>query len=178
MDQEKRHLYLAGFRGTGKSTLARRLSQRLELPWVDLDAQIQLSAGQTIDQIFSSAGEPGFRDLEEATLSDVSAQSQQIIALGGGAILREANRLVIARTGLCVRLLASAEAIHQRIQTDEASSTQRPPLTDLSALDEVRKLLEVRRPLYEQVSQYDVDTEQHSLDELTELVATWWHEQE
>src|SRR5690606_18002376 len=89
------HLALIGYRGTGKTTVAQVLARELGWPWIDADVELERRAGRTIRQIFAEEGEGAFRDLEEAVLVDLAQGAPQILALGGGVILRESNRRVL-----------------------------------------------------------------------------------
>lgn len=82
------NLYLIGYRGSGKTTVAACLSKELGLPWVDADQQLVLRVGKSIAQIFSDDGEPAFRNHESETLKLLSQGTAGIVALGGGVILR------------------------------------------------------------------------------------------
>ena len=105
--------------------------------------------------LYEAGGEPLFRDLESEALAAVSQATPSIISLGGGAILRDSNRELIRRTGLCVWLDADAETIAERIRQDASTSDQRPALTTLGELEEIRELLHgggnftIRRPMIE-----------------------------
>lgn len=161
------HLYLTGFRGTGKTSVGQRLTQALSMPLVDLDQSIEESAGQSIRQIFQRGGEPLFRDLETAALTKVAAESTpHIISLGGGAVLKAENRALIGRTGKCVWLDASAESICDRIFSDSSTIDRRPSLTELSPRDEVSQLLGQRRSIYQSAADYRIDTDGKSIDQV------------
>jgi shikimate kinase len=130
-------LYLIGFRGAGKTTVASCLARRLECEWVDADQWIERSAGETIRDIFQRCGEQGFRDLEEQAVATLAQGNIPIVSLGGGAVLRPANRRWIAQTGLTVWLQASAQTIRKRLSRDTRSNANRPPLTNLSQDEEI-----------------------------------------
>ena len=169
----KRHLYLAGFRGTGKSAVGRELSARLARPLVDLDAEVQRMANRSIAEIFGNLGEPEFRRLESEALASVSDLDRAaVVSLGGGAVLRPENRDLIRRTGVCVLLSASAETIAARIQADAASAAQRPALTDLAALEEIRHLLAARRSVYESVADLRIETDNRDIAAIVEQIAS------
>ena len=84
---------------------------RLGWDWVDADVEVELRAGKSIAAIFADDGEPAFRDLEAAVVADLCRRERTVIALGGGAVLREDNRAAIARCGAVVWLQASVDAI-------------------------------------------------------------------
>src|SRR5581483_9910495 len=100
------NIVLTGFMGTGKSVVGRQVAETLKAPFVDLDAMIVKKAGQSIKEIFASAGEPAFRALESQVVVEVSRQAGKVIATGGGALLDPQNREHLQRTGILVCLSA------------------------------------------------------------------------
>ena len=166
------HIYLTGYRGTGKSSVAARLAIALAQPAVDLDEVIETRAGQSIREIFAEGGESGFRDLERSALREVAAGPSSVIALGGGAVLCEENREVIQRSGTCFWLDAAPETLAARIAADASTGERRPALTELSEMDEIRRLLQSRRPLYEAAAKHRVETDDRSVDEVAENILT------
>ncbi|TWT87985.1 shikimate kinase [Stieleria varia] len=177
-------VYLTGYRGTGKSAVGRRLAQCLGGDWIDLDDFIVERAGETIREIFAAGGESAFRDWETRCLELVSKQSQekktessvratQVISLGGGAILREHNRTLIASSGPCIWLDATAATLAKRIGADAGTAAARPALTDLSPEDEIAELLRVRRPLYQQAADVRIDTEGKTIEQVLQEAVTW-----
>jgi shikimate kinase len=157
-------LYLIGFRGAGKTTVAGCLARRLECDWVDADQWIEKSAGETIREIFQRCGEQGFRELEERA--------------GGGAILRPANRRWIAQTGLTVWLQASAQTIRMRLSRDSRSNANRPPLTNLSQDEEIIALLEQRTPLYRDAADLTVLVDDRRSEEIADTILRWWRQRQ
>ena len=165
-----RHIYLTGYRGTGKTTVAQRLSASIEMPWIDLDAEIVSVVGKTISDIFSESGEAAFRDWESDVLQRLADGPARIISLGGGAILRPTNRATVRQTGFCVWLDADAEQLEKRLMTDAASASQRPSLTGLSMLDEIRQVMNHRRPMYQEVADVRIDTGQLSVEQVAKRI--------
>ena len=84
------HLYLIGYRGSGKSTVGRVVAQRLARPFSDSDDLVEAESGMTIKDIFAEKGEPWFRDLEAKVIAELAGETQfsRVVSLGGGAILR------------------------------------------------------------------------------------------
>lgn len=150
---------LIGYRGTGKTTVAQQLALRLGWDWVDADVEIELRAGKSIAAIFADDGEQGFRDLESAVVADLCGRERCVLALGGGAILREANQHAIARCGAVVWLTASVETLVARMAGDATTSARRPNLTNAGGRQEVEQLLAARAPIYRACATLEVDTE-------------------
>ena len=164
------NITLIGYRGTGKSTVARLVASRLGWNWVDADECLEERAKQTISEIFASEGEAGFRVRESALLNELTARDQTVIAAGGGAVLRPENRLAIRRCGFTVWLVASPSTIQQRVSLDPSSASRRPPLTSHRELDEIRHLLAQREPLYRECADLTVDTDRQSPDQVAEQI--------
>jgi shikimate kinase len=171
-----RHLYLTGYRGSGKTTIGRLVASRLGRRCIDLDDEIETHAGRSIREVFADSGEATFRDLETAALVRVAADSAAVISLGGGAILRQKNRDVIAKTGIAVWLKIDADTVIQRLSGDATTAERRPSLTGLPPREEVESLLNKREPLYREVAVYEVDTAGQDIktiaDEIVAKVAT------
>lgn len=143
------NIYLIGLMGSGKSTLGRPLAQALQRQFIDLDALIEQKSGQSIREIFSEHGENYFRNLESTCFSEVAKQREKVVALGGGAILREQNRALIKSSGFSVYLKVSLEILTERL--DDCSD--RPLLQGLdnpTKLERLRELQQERQSFYEQ----------------------------
>src|ERR1051326_5701426 len=119
-------IYLIGLRGTGKTTVGRLLAKLLNRPFHDADELLEQRAGRLIRDIFAAEGEAGFRDREEAILTELSAAGSSVIATGGGVVLRESNRETMRRTGVAVWLTADVDTLVQRLQSDPATMQRRP----------------------------------------------------
>ncbi len=164
--QTKQHLYLTGYRGTGKTAVGVLLARQLDRPVIDLDQVIEGNAGKSIREIFDNGGETLFRQLETEALATVSESDPAVISLGGGAILKEQNREIIKRKGICVWLQAEPQTIAQRINADTAALDSRPPLTELDQMAEIRELLQRRHGFYVEAADHEIDTEAKSLQQV------------
>jgi shikimate kinase len=159
------NVFLIGYRGSGKSTVAQRLAALLGRPWIDADAELERRAGKSIKQVFAEGGESAFRDLETTVVADLAARDGHIIALGGGAILRESNRRAIAG-GFVVWLRASPETLLERVLADPTTGERRPNLTGQGGVGEIRTLLDQRTSLYQACAQLVVDAERLDPDQI------------
>jgi shikimate kinase len=149
---------LIGLRGCGKTTVGRLLAQALGWDFVDTDVLVATAAGQSIAEIFASAGEAAFRALEARAVERALARCPCIISIGGGAVVLPANRELLQRSAYCIWLTADPEELHRRIDADPASQHSRPTLTRAPAAEEMRQLLAERRPLYEALARQVVGT--------------------
>lgn len=152
------NIYLIGFRGTGKTSAGRLLAKDLGWEFIDADDYLEKKAGKTIKQIFQGGGEDLFRDVEGEVIRELSGMEDKIVAAGGGAVLREENVRNMKQNGLVILLEADARTIHDRLQIDPKSHTQRPNLTNLDSLDEIIHLMEYRRPYYEKAADHRINT--------------------
>ena len=160
------HLYLTGYRGSGKTSVGKQVAPHLLRPIVDLDDCIELSAGMSIRDIFAAEGESGFRNREAKALLEISRLAPSIVSLGGGAILRPENRETIAATGFCIWLKASVDTILTHINQDSTTVARRPLLTSLPPSDEVIAMLRDRDPIYASVSGAVVCVDDKSIDDV------------
>jgi shikimate kinase len=165
-------IVLVGYRGTGKTTVAQKLAQRLDWAWVDGDDALETAAGKSIREIFASDGEPAFRELESALLGPLLRRTLTVIATGGGVVLREENRQQLLEAGPIVWLTASVETLVERLHGDATTRERRPSLTGLPDADEIASLLLVREPLYRSVATLIVDTEDKTPDEIATEILT------
>ena len=133
--REMTNLVLVGMPGSGKTTVGKLLAERSGKSFVDLDGEIARRAGMSIPEMFASQGEGPFRQLEHEVLTEACAKSGQIIATGGGAVLREENRAAMRRTGRVYRLRRRLEDL----------PTEGRPLSQAGRLEEMERL---RDPLY------------------------------
>jgi shikimate kinase len=158
-------LVLIGYRGVGKTTVAKRLALALGWEWVDSDAEIERRAGKPIATIFAEEGEPSFRDLEAMVLDDLSNR-RLVIAAGGGIVIRKENRALLKERATVVWLTADAETIHQRLASDPTTATRRPNLTGKPDREEIAHLLATREPLYRACADCVINTVGRSPEEV------------
>jgi shikimate kinase len=150
-------IFLIGYRGSGKTSVARVLAERLDWDWLDADSVLETRHGRSIRQIFAEEGEAGFRDKEAALLEELSRSERHVIATGGGVVLRPANRACL-QAGLVVWLTADAATLWHRITADQSTAERRPNLT-VGGLSEVEDLLRQREPLYRACADLAIETD-------------------
>lgn len=168
------NLYLIGYRGSGKTTVAQLVADEIGLPWIDADAAIEQRAGRSIREIFAESGEETFRNLESAELAILAAGPTQVVALGGGAVLREQNRQLIQNSGRTAWLRARPQTLLARIEADVTTAQRRPNLTSAGGLAEIDQLLAVRTPIYAECADYVVDVDDLSPSEAAAAIVAWW----
>lgn len=112
------HIYLVGFMGAGKTTVGKILARELNRPFIDTDELIEKKSQESIAEIFRNHGERHFRQLETEVLQEISCESQAIVALGGGAILKEENRRLIQNSGITIYLVWDFDVLLPRIWKD------------------------------------------------------------
>lgn len=169
-----RPIILIGSRCTGKTTTGRLLAARLGWAFADVDDHIEAGAGRSVADIFATEGEPSFRDRESAALAELCARDRYVIATGGGAVVREANRPVISSGGFVVWLTAAPDALWARIQADPATAARRPNLTAGGGAAEVRALLAAREPVYRALADFTVATDALSPEAVADAIFTAW----
>ena len=164
---------LIGYRGSGKTTIGKKLADRLWQPFVDVDELIVKEAGKSIKDIFEQQGESAFRDLEEKAVRHALAMPEHVVALGGGSVLREVNRTAIKASGRKVIYLKCTPAeLHKRISADPETAAMRPSLTQLGgSVQEIEKLLGEREPLYRQVMTSELDVTRLTPEEAVVYIA-------
>lgn len=160
------NIVLIGMMGTGKSTVGSLLAAETGLTFVDLDQRIAMEAGRSIPDIFAAEGEAYFRDLESAALRNTLQEQGIVLATGGGAVLREENRLAMLGGGLVVALQATAEEIFTRVGEDPGR-----PLLAGGAKERITALLDERKEFYA-FAHLTVDTSGKSAEQVAAEILT------
>ena len=155
---EKRNIFLVGPMGAGKSTIGRHLADELHLDFFDSDQEIERRTGADIAWIFDLEGEDGFRKREENVINDLTDKQGIVLATGGGSIVTKAVRNRLSARGFVVYLQTTIDKQVARTQRDK----RRPLLQNENPEQVLRDLAEMRNPLYEEVADYIVDTDDQS----------------
>ncbi|MBN1481647.1 shikimate kinase [candidate division KSB1 bacterium] len=143
-----KNIYFLGFMGSGKSRVGRAFANMLGWPFLDTDDLIEERAGKKIGQIFAHDGEKVFRQLETDVIKEVSHLKNNVIALGGGAVIRDVNWEFLNSSGVTICLAAPVELLAERIGRNE----DRPLMAALSHSErqqKIKKMLQERQPYYD-----------------------------
>ena len=155
------NIVLIGYRGCGKTTAGKKLSNALWKTFVDTDDEVcKRFGGLTIKEIWEQHGEPAYREMECEVVANVLGGSDQVIGLGGGTLMQEKARAAVASADDAKRVYLKCDAatLFERIEGDDRTNATRPNLTALGGgLDEVEKVLAEREPVYAEIADHTLD---------------------
>src|ERR1700742_2357837 len=168
-----RNLVLVGFMGSGKSSVGREIARRWDFRFVDTDNNIRQKYRKSIPDIFSSFGEPFFRDEETKTLQGLQECRSAVIATGGGIVLQPGNHPLLHSLGVVIWLTASEEAIWERVSRNQ----NRPLLQTKDPRATISALMSTRYPLYASIADITVETSglnhQEVADRAVTAISAW-----
>lgn len=165
------NLVLIGPMGAGKTSIGRRLADRLGLAFVDADHRLEEVTGATVPLIFEHEGEAGFRQREAQLIAELMQDHGQLVATGGGAVLSADNRRHLRERGFVVYLMVGIEHQLQRLARDRT----RPLLADGDRRAKLAALAEVRGPLYRETADLAFDSDGLAVSVAVERLATLLH---
>jgi shikimate kinase len=160
--REGNNIYLVGMPGAGKTTVGRLLAKRLQRSFVDSDHEIRNRTGVKIPVIFEVEGEEGFRNRESGVITDLSKQANQIVATGGGMVLRQENRAVLKQTGVVIYIRVTPRILFQRTKHD----TNRPLLQVADPMNKLEEMFAQRDPLYREVADIVIHSSGGNINDL------------
>jgi shikimate kinase len=152
--------------GAGKSTAGRHLAHALNLPFFDADHELEKLIGMSIRNYFELEGEAAFREREQQVIADLVDGEPKVLATGGGAVLREANRKMLRAGSTVVYLRASPEELFRRLRHD----THRPLLQVADPLRKLRDLYQERDPLYRETAHFIIETGRPSVSTMVNMI--------
>src|SRR5688572_247824 len=159
-------IVLIGYRGCGKTSVGRKLADRLWQPFVDTDDLVVKKAGKNIKEIFEQDGEERFRQIEAEVIKDVAKLQEHVVALGGGGATRQENVKVLRDAGhKLIYLRCEPAELYKRIQADPNSPLTRPNLTAQGGVEEIQAVMAEREPAYRAAAQAELDVTHLSVDE-------------
>jgi shikimate kinase len=146
--------------------VGRQLARRLQLPFIDSDHAIEARLGCSIREFFEREGEQRFRDIEEEMIDALTQGTSSVLSTGGGAVLRQSNRLHLRERGRVFYLKSSPEELFRRLRHD----TNRPLLQVEDPLSRLRDLYSIRDPLYRETSHFVMETGRPSVATLVNMI--------
>ena len=168
MDKKiEQNIFLIGFMGAGKSTIAKVLQRELGMELVEMDERIVKEQGMSINDIFAQKGEDGFRDIESQLVIDIGKNKNSIVSCGGGVVVRPQNVENMKKSGKIVFLTATPETILERVKNGK----DRPLLNGHMNVEYISELMEKRRQMYEDAADVKVSTDSKTVGEIcTEII--------
>ena len=157
-----KNIFLIGYMGTGKSTVATYLSQEHDLGVMEMDEMIVQREGMSIPDIFKNHSEEYFREVETKILKEICMMTNNIVSCGGGVVLRSENVEEMKKSGTIVLLSASPETILERVKED----TSRPLLNGNKNVTFISEMLEKRRLKYEAAADIVVQTDDKQVSDI------------
>ena len=168
MRQLSANIVLVGFMGTGKSTVGRVIAQKLGFHFIDTDDVIEQTSKAKISDIFAEHGEDYFRDLESQAVKSVALMKNQVVATGGGVVLRSSNIDLLRTVGPIFCLNATPKAIWERVR----SSRSRPLLRGPEPLKKIEMLLDKRAPYYA-LADHQIETTGVAVDRVADEIISY-----
>jgi shikimate kinase len=164
-------IFLIGPMGAGKTTIGKHLAQSLGMAFNDSDQEIQRRTGVDIPTIFEYEGEDGFRQREAQAIEDLTQVDNQVLATGGGAVVRPENRQHLSARGIVFFLACSPKQQYERTYRDR----NRPLLQNDDPLGRLQALMVEREPLYKDTADYTVSTEGRSAASVSNEILNLLH---
>ena len=167
--KKDKNIYLIGLMGSGKTTLGKVLSKKLGKHFYDSDQVIEEKLGVNVPMIFEYEGEAGFREREKDILKELVSKQNIVLATGGGIILSESNRDLLAKNGIVIYLKSNQKDLVLRMKNDKT----RPLLKNGNVELIIKKLCQEREPLYEEIADFKIVTKNKRIYEVVnEIIRT------
>lgn len=162
----KNHIFLIGFMGSGKSTVAKYLSSAYQMKQIEMDEQIEKDEGRSISSIFEKEGEEYFRTLETELLKSLDPRETFVVSCGGGAAVKEENVREMKEKGRIILLSAQPETVYARVK----NSHNRPLLEGNMNVSYIKDLMDKRQKLYERAADFQVKTDGRTAKDIGEEI--------
>ena len=162
----KNHIFLIGFMGSGKSTVAKYLSSAYQMKQIEMDEQIEKDEGRSISSIFEKEGEEYFRTLETELLKSLDPRETFVVSCGGGVAVKEENVREMKEKGRIILLSAQPETVYARVK----NSHNRPLLEGNMNVSYIKNLMDKRQKLYERAADFQVKTDGRTAEDIGEEI--------
>ena len=163
-----KNIYLIGLMGSGKTTLGKILSKKLDKQFYDSDHVIEEKLGVDVPMIFEYEGEAGFREREKDSLKELVSKKNIVLATGGGIILSKSNRDLLSENGIVIYLKSNQKDLIKRMKNDKT----RPLLKNGNIEEIIKKLCKEREPLYEEIADFEIMTKNKRIHEVVNEIIT------
>ena len=160
------NIYLIGMMGSGKSTVGKDLSKKLNMGFVDIDDDIKAVNEMKMAEIFDNFGEKKFREMESAYFIEKSKQKNNIFSTGGGIVLKEENRDILINTGITILLETDCDSLLSRIK----DSKDRPLISESNSLEKISNIWKKRQEHYYNACHHVIDCAKLSIDEVVNKI--------
>ena len=163
-----KNIILIGFMGCGKSSVGKRLAEKLNCDFLDTDELIEQQQNKSINDIFAQEGESAFRGMETECLRSLIEKGDNgfVLSVGGGLPIREINRELLRQLGDVILLQVSEDVVYKRLRNDKT----RPLLQDKNPRGRIADLMSARKGFYEAAATYIVNVDEKSFDEIIEEI--------
>jgi shikimate kinase len=164
------NIVLIGYRCSGKTAVGKTLARDLDREFLDTDALIEEDVGRSIETMISTKGWNRFREIERRLVQQVSRRNHLVIATGGGIVMDEENVKNLKQNGWVVWLKGKPEVLKERMVKEQDSGRIRPSLTGADPLEEIKEVLNVRKPFYKRAGDLVVDTSSRTIGDVAALI--------
>lgn len=165
----RNNVYLIGFMGCGKTTVAREFCQLFSMEMMEMDEELEKQAGMSIPDIFEHHGEGYFRDMETSLIKELGERDNMVVSCGGGTPLRKENVEAMKQGGTIALLTASPETIYERVK----DSSNRPVIEGNKTPSYIAELMHQRRPAYESAADLTIETDGKTVSEICRELAAY-----
>jgi shikimate kinase len=164
------NIVLIGYRCSGKTSSGKMVAKKMKRDFKDIDVVIEERAGRRIEELVALKGWGYFRSLEKDIIREVSDMDDLVIATGGGVVTDGENVRNLKRNGFVIWLKADVNTLKERMKKEQESGVLRPSLTGKDPVEEIRTILDLRNPLYEDTGDLVIETDDISAEEIAEYI--------
>jgi shikimate kinase len=164
------NIVLIGYRCTGKTSVGEALARELRRDFADTDRLIEKKVGRSTESFIYEMGWDNFRGIERQMVDEISKKDKMVIATGGGVVMDERNIASLKENGWVVWLKAQEDILRKRMEKDNIGGNKRTPIMGSNSLEEIKKVLELRKPLYSRMGDASIDCGTLTVAETVDLI--------